>query len=82
MTDDERKAPMTPRRFRMRLVLVGSRLVVTTGLLSLVIVGDLGQGASIAIVGAIAGYWLQSGEETALDAMEHVRSLREDRGEP
>lgn len=74
---------MTPRRFRLRIIHASARLIVTAGLLAIVYVGDLAQGANIAIVGAIAGYWLQSGEEVAMDSMEHVRMLREQRrGEP
>lgn len=68
---------MPPRRFRLRLVLAGARLLVTAGLLTIIAFGDLAQGANIAIVGAIAGYWLQSGEEVAMDSMEHIRTLRE-----
>lgn len=81
MTDDERKKPMSSRRFQLRLVLIGSRLIVSTGLLIAMILADVGRGAIIAVIGAVAGFWLQSGEETALDAMEHIRTVREGRGE-
>jgi len=66
------------RRFRLRLVTAAARLVVTAGLLIIVGFGTLGQAANIAIVGAIAGFWLQSGEEIAMDAIEQVRDHREE----
>lgn len=65
------------RRFRLRLATAAARLLVTAGLLTIVGFGDLAQGANIAIVGAIAGFWLQSGEEIAMDAIEQVRDHRE-----